>query len=184
MISKIKLQKVASYGESPTVLETDKQINLIYWLNWTWKTTISKYLQHPEESDFSDCSIEGLNDEKILVYNENFIHDNFYQDTQKGIFSLNAENKEAKEKITNLEAEVQKQNWILENTNKELWEKNIELEKLKANIQEKTREIKTNYSDQILDFCLERKKGSKEALFDDLVTKKNLNLNLKLRLNN
>lgn len=171
MISKIKLQKVASYGESPTVLETDKQINLIYWLNWTWKTTISKYLQHPEESDFSDCSIEGLNDEKILVYNENFIHDNFYQDTQKGIFSLNAENKEAKEKITNLEAEVQKQNWILENTNKELWEKNIELEKLKANIQEKTREIKTNYSDQILDFCLERKKGSKEALFDDLVTK-------------
>ncbi len=171
MISKIKLQKVASYGESPAVLETDKQINLIYWLNWTWKTTISKYLQHPEESDFSDCSIEGLNDEKILVYNENFIHDNFYQDTQKGIFSLNAENKEAKEKITNLEAEVQKQNWILENTNKALWEKNIELEKLKANIQEKTREIKTNYSDQILDFCLERKKGSKEALFDDLVTK-------------
>jgi hypothetical protein len=44
------------------------------------------------------------------VYNENFIHDNFYQDTQKGIFSLNAENKEAKEKINNLEAEVQKQN--------------------------------------------------------------------------
>lgn len=171
MISKIKLQKVASYGESPAVLEIDKQINLIYWLNWTWKTTISKYLQHPEESDFSDCSIEGLNDEKILVYNENFIHDNFYQDTQKGIFSLNAENKEAKEKITNLEAEVQKQNWILENANKALWEKNIELEKLNANIQEKTREIKTNYSDQILDFCLERKKGSKEALFDYLVTK-------------
>ena len=95
MISKIKLQKVASYGESPAVLETDKQINLIYWLNWTWKTTISKYFQNREGSDFSHCSIEGLKNEKILVYNENFIHDNFYQDTQKGIFSLNAENKEA-----------------------------------------------------------------------------------------
>jgi hypothetical protein len=45
-----------------------------------------------------------------LVYNENFIHDNFYQDTQRGIFSLNAENKEAKERIDTLEEEVKKQN--------------------------------------------------------------------------
>lgn len=171
MISKIKLQKVASYGESPAVLETDKKINLIYWLNWTWKTTISKYFQNPEGSDFSNCSIEGLNDEKILVYNENFIHDNFYQDTQKGIFSLNAENKEAKEKIDNLQAEVKEQNWILEKANKALWEKDRELEKLNTNIQEKTREIRTNYYNQILDFCLEGKKGSKEVLFDFLCTK-------------
>ena len=171
MISKIKLQKVTSYGESPAVLETDKQINLIYWLNWTWKTTISKYLQHPEESDFSDCSIEGLNDEKILVYNENFIHDNFYQDTQRGIFSLNAENKEAKERIDTLEEEVKKQNWSRENLNKALLKKDSELEKLRTSIQEKTREIKTTYSDQILDFCLEGKKGSKEALFSCLFAK-------------
>ena len=170
MISKIKLQKVASYGESPAVLETDKQINLIYWLNWTWKTTISKYFQNREGSDFSHCSIEGLKNEKILVYNENFIHDNFYQDTQKGIFSLNAENKEAKEKITNLEAEVQKQNWILENENKALWEKNSELEKLNANIQEKTRKIRNNYSNNILNFCL-KGNGRKTLLFEYLCAK-------------
>jgi len=63
------------------------------------KRTLSNYLQDKNNTCFSDCSISGLSDEKVLVYNQKFVGDNFYQDSQKGIFSLKSENKEAKEKI-------------------------------------------------------------------------------------
>ena len=43
MITKISLNKVASY-KKPTVLETDKKVNLIYGLNGTGKS-ISGILQ-------------------------------------------------------------------------------------------------------------------------------------------
>ena len=33
MISKLKLNKVASFKQ-PSILETDKRINLILWLKW------------------------------------------------------------------------------------------------------------------------------------------------------
>ena len=89
MITKVKIKKVASYGEDPILLETDKKINLIYGLNGAGKTIFSNYLADKDSADFSDCSIEGLNDEKIIVYNQNFIKKNFYQkDIQKGIFTL------------------------------------------------------------------------------------------------
>lgn len=39
MITKITLNKVASY-KLPTVLETDKRLNLIYGLNGTGKSTL------------------------------------------------------------------------------------------------------------------------------------------------
>ena len=102
MITKISIQQVASYGENPSVLETNKKINLIYGLNGTGKTTISKFLQKNDNPNFSNCLIAGLNNEKILVYNKKFIDDNFYQDTQKSIFSLKSENKEAKVKISSV----------------------------------------------------------------------------------
>lgn len=41
MIEKIKMKNVASYKQE-TILETDKRINLIYGLNGTGKTTITK----------------------------------------------------------------------------------------------------------------------------------------------
>ena len=121
MITKISIQQVASYGKDPNVLETDKKINLIYGLNETGKTTISKFLQNKDDHDFSNCSIEGLNNEKILVYNKNFINDNFYQDTQKGIFSLKSENKEAKVKIERANKEIKKINDQIKNDELKKW---------------------------------------------------------------
>ena len=88
MISKISIKNIASYGETPAVLETDKKINLVYGLNGTGKTTLSNYLQDKDNDCFSCCSISGLSNEKVLVYNQKFVTDNFYQDTQRGIFSL------------------------------------------------------------------------------------------------
>ena len=101
MITKISLNNVASYKKQ-TTLETDKKVNLIYGLNGTGKSILSNYLYEKDHNDFSDCAIEGLNEEEILVYNQKFIQDYFYEsDNLKGIFTLSKENKEAEEKIRN-----------------------------------------------------------------------------------
>ena len=79
MITKITLNGVASY-KKPAVLETDMKVNLVYGLNGTGKSTFSDFLYKQSDPNFKECSIEGLNpDEEILVYNQSFIQDNFYQ---------------------------------------------------------------------------------------------------------
>ena len=61
MITKISLKNVASYRDE-TMLETNKRINLIYGLNGTGKTQISKFLANPQEEAFKDCEIKDFND--------------------------------------------------------------------------------------------------------------------------
>ena len=102
MIRKVNL-KCASYKELAT-LETDKKINLIYGLNGSGKSTFSEYLRKIGYADekFANCSIETDNvenkselslDEKILVYNQKWVNEAFYENpTLKGIFSLSKEN--------------------------------------------------------------------------------------------
>lgn len=108
------MDAVTSFKKS-TLLETDKKINLIYGLNGTGKTTISNYLYNNDDNKFSKCSIEGLNGEDILVYNQNFIKEYFYEsDNLKGIFTLSKENKEAEIKIKNANKEIEKYKKIIE----------------------------------------------------------------------
>lgn len=110
MINKITLKKVACFKEA-TSLDTDKKVNLIYGLNGTGKSTFSEFLRNIVSHDekFSNCSIETDNsednmklssDEQILVYNEKWVKENFYQSpTLKGIFSLSQGNATAKGNI-------------------------------------------------------------------------------------
>jgi len=175
MISKILLKNIASYWNIGSFLETDKKVNLVYGLNWTWKTTFSNFLSNRDNSDFSNCLIEWLSDEKIIVYNQNFIEKNFYQkDTQKWIFTLSSENKEAEEKIKQATEEIWKIKLELNNIAKNTWLE-IDLAKNKTEItnlfeksKKKTWEIKTKYSwwDRILEFCLDGKKWSQDLLFN------------------
>ncbi|OWV23416.1 hypothetical protein B7982_08100 [Fibrobacter sp. UWB2] len=109
MIRKVNL-KCASYKQIAT-LETDKKINLLYGLNGSGKSTFSEFLRKIDFGDdrFAECSIETDNvqnkkklasDEKILVYNQKWVNEAFYESpTLKGIFSLSKENTEAKKKI-------------------------------------------------------------------------------------
>lgn len=174
MISKISIKNIASYGETPAVLETDKKINLVYGLNGTGKTTFSNYLQDKDNACFSCCSISGLSNEKVLVYNQKFVTDNFYQDTQRGIFSLKSENKAAKEKIDIATQEINKlKNQIKNDELKtgsqfDLEKKQEDINILQTSSEEKTWKIKNDYygGDRILEFCLDGKMGSKKSLFD------------------
>ncbi|MDO8659416.1 MAG: AAA family ATPase [Candidatus Parcubacteria bacterium] len=174
MISKISIKNIASYGETPAVLETDKKINLVYGLNGTGKTTLSNYLQDQGNACFSCCSISGLNNEKVLVYNQKFVSDNFYQDTQRGIFSLKSENKAAKEKIDIATQEINKLKSQIKNdelktgSQFDLEKKQEDINSLQTSSEEKTWKIKNDYygGDRILEFCLDGKIGSKKYLFD------------------
>jgi len=177
MITKISLKNTTSYGETPGILQTDKRINLIYWLNGTWKTTISNYLQDRNNPIFSDCSLDWLWNEKVLVYNQKFIDENFYESTtQKWIFTLSSENREAEEKIEKANEEIEKLKLLIKNEANWTWlhydleKTKNDLEQIKNTAQEKLWEIKNTYSwwDRVLEFCLEGNKGSKESLFQHI----------------
>jgi len=177
MITKISIKKTASYGDVPAVLETTKKVNLIYGINGAGKTVFSSFLANKSDGNFFDCLIEGLNGEKILVYNQHFIEENFYQkDIQKGIFTLSSENKEAEEKMKKATEKIQELNLKLKDEEKNngfeinLDNKKNEIQNLLEKSKEKTWEIKSKYSggDRILEFCLEGKKGSQDLLFEHI----------------
>src|SRR5690554_1807348 len=168
MITKITLDKINSYKKL-TILETDKKVNLIYGLNGTGKSTFSDYLNQRVEEKYKKCSIEGLDDNHdILVYNQTFIQDNFFEaENLKGIFTLSKKNKEAETKITNAEKEIKRiesENALitaeLETANDDIASK---LETAKNTIWE----IKKKYTggDRVLEFCLEGYKNDGNKLF-------------------
>lgn len=174
MISEIVMQGKETCFKNKASLKCNHKVNLIYGLNGTGKSTISQFLyNYPDCNDrFSNCIINNLNsDEELLVYNSQFISNNFYEsETQKGIFSLNSENKKALEIINNelkkireidkqLSIEEENKNRIVDNVNR--------CRKLAVN---ETWKIKTQYTggDRVLEKCFEGLgvKGSAEKLFD------------------
>jgi wobble nucleotide-excising tRNase len=176
MISKITLNNVASY-KKPAVLETDKKINLIYGLNGTGKSVFSNYLYKPTEDRYKDCRIDGIdNSHEILVYNQTFIHENFFEsENLKGIFTLSKANKDAKTKIENAQKEILKFETDKETKNKELQTVNNEIASKQEIAKNKIWEIKTSYTggDRVLEFCLDGLKsdGKKLLAFVEELTK-------------
>lgn len=170
MITKINLNSVACY-KSLATLETDKKVNLIYGLNGTGKSVFSDFLYNRSNSSFSNCSVEGLNNEDILVYNQSFIKDYFYEsDNLKGIFTLSKENKEAEEKVRSAEQEIIKLEDEKKKKNNGIDTHNSDLATKKQNAENKTWAIKTNYAggDRVLEYCLSGLMGRKESLLNHL----------------
>ena len=166
MISKIGMQGVASYQNLVT-LETDKKVNIVYGLNGTGKSTLSNYLYNPSGTGYENCSIDIGSEETVLVYNQRFIQDHFFEaDSLKGIFSLSKENKDIKEKIRIAESELLTLEASVETEQKTIEEERRKLSGLKESAHEKLFEIKRKYTggDRVLEYCLEGLKR-KENLF-------------------
>ena len=172
MITKIKMNNVASY-KNLISLETDKKVNLLYGLNGTGKSTLSNFLYNRSDDKFADCSIEGLMEtDTILVYNQQFIKDNFYETEDiPGIFTLSKENKEIKELIDKAKNEIS----IIENNHKVL---DAEMERVSSEYEENLKAwqkkiwaIKDEFTgkDSVLAYCLDGLKKSKSQLFTFLM---------------
>lgn len=172
MINKILMKNVASY-KAETVLETDKKVNLIYGLNGTGKSTLSGYLYDLEGEQYRECRVEGLgNTDKVLVYNQKFITDNFYETEEiQGIFTLSKKNKEVKKIVDEAKNKLKT---LVENQNKietERKERNGKYQKQLLDFYKEVWKIKTEYSggDRVLEYCLEGLKGKQETLFNYLL---------------
>ena len=173
MINKIVLNGVATFREK-AVLETDKQVNLLYGLNGVGKSTFSEFLYDPTAPRFDNCSVEGLDEnDTVLVYTQKFVHEYFYE-TQDihGIFTLSKGNTEAKKAIDKANAEIKKlteeKKHIEEKAARDEQKHKDEIEKYKN----QTWKIKTEYSggDRVLEFCLEGFKGNRDTLFNQLLS--------------
>ena len=173
MISKIVLNGVASYKKE-AVLDTDKKVNLLYGLNGTGKSTFSEFLYDQTGARFSQCSIEGLEEnDTVLVYNQKFIQDTFYEPAGiHGIFTLSKGNAEAQKVIDIKSAEVNKlteQKQKIEEKKTKNEQKHLdEIEEYKKQVWK----IKREYTggDRVLEFCLDGLKGNKDTLFKHIIS--------------
>lgn len=170
MIKELNIDGVTSYKTKSTFSPTNKT-SLIYGLNGAGKSTISEFLYNQGAPKFAKCSIKTSQACEILVYNQSFLNDYFYEeDNLKGIFTLSKENKVALQQIEAETKELEK-NLIIQQDNLKLAVEattKLELEKIKAS--GKVWEIKTNFSggDRVLEFCLESLKRT-ELLFQHII---------------
>ena len=172
MIKSITINNVASYRNS-TTLSTDKYVNLIYGLNGSGKSTLSNYLKNLDNERYRSCTLEGYDSsQEILVYNTEFIRENFYESLQqKGIFTLSKENKDVEDAINKanqiLESEESKLNKAQDERAKA---ENVKRE-LDNAIANNVWSIKTKYSggDRVLEYCLDGLKGNKASLLSYLL---------------
>ena len=148
-------------------------VNLAYGLNGTGNSTLSSFLYDKNNSDFTNCSIDGLDGEDIRVYSQKFIQDYFYEpDNLKGIFTLSKENKEAKEKIKSAQKEIEKLESGKQTKVRQKTEQEKSLTTKKQDAEKTTWVIKTTFAggDRVLEYCLENLKGNKSALFKHLAS--------------
>lgn len=173
MISKIVLNGVASYKKE-AVLDTDKKVNLLYGLNGTGKSTFSEFLYNRIGARFSQCRIEGLEEnDTVLVYNQKFVQDTFYErEGIHGIFTLSKGNADAQKVIDTKSDEVKKlteqKRKIEEKMTKDEDKYIGEIEKYMKQVWK----IKKKYTkgDRALEFCLDGLKGNKDTLFKHIVS--------------
>ena len=110
MISKIKIDKAATFVEPVEIIPTE--INYLYGSNGSGKTTLSKVIA--DSIPFTSCVLSWKTSPiQTLVYNRDFVKANFGQSSAiKGIFTLGSGAKDAREFIdeTNLKIEGLKTN--------------------------------------------------------------------------
>lgn len=111
MLEEITLDKVASYKQKIKITNLRK-LNVFYGLNGTGKSTISRYLNqiNNPSDDFKRCdhSISSDNNVEFIVYNYDFVKNNFQESKQQqGIFTLDTSNTSALNEITNAEKRIQ-----------------------------------------------------------------------------
>ena len=106
MISSITIANEASYpADGVTILP--RPINYIFGTNGTGKTTISRVLN--SITDYPACQVEWNKGQtlKVLVYNRDFIEDNFASQMD-GVFTLGAAERETVEELQAKNAERSK----------------------------------------------------------------------------
>lgn len=173
MLKKIVLKNVASYKEKPITIEFDKKVNLLYGLNGAGKSTLSNYLATPNDSMFSECQLTIDAEDSFYVYNQKFVNENFITNSGlPGIFTLSKDNGEILKEIDEKEERRRKVGQQIQKNELETKASNDELFQKRQKIINKVWKIKETYygGDRVLEFCFKGKIGSKNDLFEYLLT--------------
>lgn len=106
MIERIAIRGVASYADDVDQVIVPKQVNFLFGLNGSGKTTISRYIASPNDARYSKCQIvDHDSNVKYYVYNQDYVNDNFSEEIP-GVFMLGKDSKDAQEKIKQLNSEI------------------------------------------------------------------------------
>jgi len=170
MITELNIDGVTSYKSKSTLTPINKT-SLIYGLNGAGKSTISEFLYNQTSPRFAKCSTKVSQECEILVYNQSFLNDYFYEeDNLQGIFTLSKENKSVLQQIEFETKELEKHVTAQQEISRSSIETTSKLQQEKARASGKIWEIKTKFSggDRVLEFCLEGLKRT-ELLFQHLV---------------
>ena len=163
------MEKAACF-KAAVKLSPENKITLIYGLNGSGKSTISNFLYDKSDNKYSNCKITEDSEHEILVYNQRFIADYFYEeDSLKGIFTLSKENKHVLEAIS-LENKklktLEKQQTLLEEKKSNIVR---QIDSTRNEVIEQVWETKQKYAggDRVLEYCLDGLKR-KEKLYEHL----------------
>lgn len=180
MISSIEISGYATYKKPVTFDFLDKKGNptnmtVIYGPNGTGKSTFTKLVREYIENRSPNSPVSISHDmggtfaKRVLIYDKKFVLENFEEsDTQPGFFSLGKISIETEKQLKEIERRIKE---VKENI--EIVQKDIQsLEKKR--VENETRldndlfEIKKEYENTALDFCLAGVKGSKSKLSEKL----------------
>ena len=103
MINSIKIKNVATYSSETETLLIPSIVNFIYGNNGAGKTTITRIIEN--SNDYLESSLSWDNDIEYhkLVYNRDFVKNNFNEETKlRGIYTLGEESEEVYKKIEEL----------------------------------------------------------------------------------
>lgn len=106
MIESLTICKVATYPETPEIMNALKSLNFIFGSNGTGKTTIGRVITDPAASPGCGVIWKGGTPLQTLVYNSDFVERNFKPaEDLKGVFTLGEMQIGTLEKISELKLE-------------------------------------------------------------------------------
>lgn len=170
MINSIKIKNVATYSSETETLLTPSIVNFIYGNNGAGKTTITRIIEN--SNDYLESSLSWDNDIEYhkLVYNRDFVKNNFNEETKlRGIYTLGEESEEVYKKIEELTLSKKKMQADIVFQKEQINSYQNELKKLKRETVDLFWE---NYKKKLCEPILELYRGninSKENFFDKCI---------------
>lgn len=169
MIEKMLIHKIATYSNPVEILP--KKLNFIYGSNGSGKTTISNLIGNFDLSD--DCLVEMKNSSSIktLVYNKQFVEDNFSQSTSsvKGIFTLGEDSIQAQEELKKLETENQEKSSMIDKKEETIKKFDEEITSKKGLVMDKCWKLQQDIGNSFSNALVGYRK-SKQKFFDNCIS--------------